>query len=144
MTTTPVYDKLLSEIDDATERAVLTALMEHTGQPLKRQQLISIVFGDTALLSALRGSLANSTEDRKIRECIEALQAKDYPIVSSSGKPGYILAADSATTDAYIAEIGSRIQQMQKKQAHLRRSKGKIALVRAWMAGQTATQDRLL
>jgi hypothetical protein len=143
MTTTKVYDNLLAEITDELERKVLAALVERAGKRVTRQQLIAIVFGEDALLRAMRGGLANNTDDRKIRECIEALQDKDFPIVSSSGKPGYIMAADEATTEAYISEIGSRINQMLKKQAALRRSKGRIPSIRDWQAAQVATQNRL-
>lgn len=144
MATTPVYDLLLSEVTDEMEKAVLVALLERAGERVTRYELIEKVHGSEARAKAEKHGLANSTEDRQNRECIERLQAAHYPIVSSSGHAGYILAADDETTDAYIAEIGSRIQQMQNKQVALRRSKRWIKFIREYKDSRPLVQGRLI
>lgn len=144
MTTHPVYDMLLAEIDDAMERAVFMALLERAGARVTRYELLEKVHGPKALAWAQENGLANSTGDRQNRECIERLQARDYPIVSSSGQAGYILAADDETTEAYISEIGSRIQQMQLKQEALRRSKRWIKFIREYKDSRPMVQARLI
>lgn len=136
MTTHPVYDQLLSEITDELERKVLQVLIDKAGTRVTRPQLVYEVFGVTVE----QAELSASTEDRRIRECIESLQRRDYPIMASSGQPGYVLAADESVLDAYIAEIGSRIANMQEKQSALRRSRRWISFIRQWREGRPAVQ----
>lgn len=144
MTTHPVYDQLLASLTDADETAVLKVLLERAGERVTRYELLETIQGAEARAYAEQHGLANNTDDRRNREAIERLQGKDYPIVSSSGQAGYILAADDAITEAYIAEIGSRITQMEAKKESLRRSKKWIPFIREWKAGRPAIQGRLL
>lgn len=136
MTTHPVYDHLLAEITDELERKVLQVLIDKAGTRVTRPQLVYEVFGVTVE----QAELSASTEDRKIRECIENLQKRDYPIMASSGQPGYVLAADESVLDAYIAEIGSRIANMQEKQSALRRSRRWISFIRQWKENRPVVQ----
>jgi hypothetical protein len=140
MTTTPVYDLLLKDITDETERRLLDVLLDQAGERISRIDLVEAVHGLDARLLAEKVGIGNSTHDRQNREIIERLQGRDYPIVSSSGVGGYTLAADDATTEAYIAEIGSRIEQMQAKCTALRRSRRWIPFIKEWKAGRPAVQ----
>lgn len=136
MTTHPVYDQLLSEVNDELERKVLKVLMERPGERISRPQLVFEIFG----VYVQQSELSSSVEDRKIRKCIERLQKRDYPIMASSGETGYVLAADETVLDAYIAEIGSRILNMQEKQSALRRSRRWIGFIRQWRENRQTVQ----
>lgn len=139
MTTHPVYDLLLAEISDATERKVLEAFLQKPGERISRPDLVFAVFG----VYVQQKELSASKEDRKNRECIESLQRKGYPIISSSGEPGYILAADDEETEAYIVELGSRAQMLQEKIKALRDSKKWTPFIRQWREQRQASQARL-
>ena len=136
MTVHPVYDMLLAEITDELERKVLQVLIDHAGTRVTRPQLVFEVFG----VYVQQKELASSVEDRKNRECIERLQKRDYPIMASSGQAGYVLAADETVLDAYIAEIGSRIENMKEKQSALHRSRRWIGFIRQWKENRPAKQ----
>lgn len=140
MTTHPVYDLLIAEITDDLERKVLDAFLEKPGEHISRPDLVFAVFG----VYVQQKEISSSKEDRKNRKCIENLQRKGYPIISSSGESGYILAAEDDETDAYIAEIGSRIQAMQEKQKALRESKKWTPIIRQWRDERQIIQPRLL
>jgi DNA-binding winged helix-turn-helix (wHTH) protein len=140
MTIHPVYDLLIAEITDDLERKVLEAFLEKPGERISRPDLVFAVFG----VYVQQKELSSSVHDRKIRECIETLQRKSYPIVSSSGEPGYILAADDDVADAYIAEIGSRIEAMKEKKDALQNSKKFTPFIRQWREARQAVQPRLL
>lgn len=136
----PVYDKLLEGITEPMERAVLENLIEHAGERVTRYELLEAVHGLKAREWAEAHGLANSTEDRQNREIIETLQSKDYPIVSSSGTAGYVLAADEETTEKYVAELVSRSNNLNDKINSLRRSKKWIRFIREWKANRPAVQ----
>jgi hypothetical protein len=114
----------------------LQVLIDCAGTRVTRPQLVYKVFG----ITVEQAELSASTEDRQIRECIERLQKRDYPIMASSGQPGYVLAADESVLDAYIAEIGSRIANMQEKQSALRRSRRWITFIQQWKQSRPAQQ----
>ena len=140
MPTTYQYDRLLSEITDETERKVLAVFVEHSEKRLMREDLIFHVFGRYPKPDE---DLVMNTEDRKIRECIERLQRKDWPIISSSGKPGYILTTDVSQAEQYVTEIGARIKNLQAKRDALTRSKGRIPTI-IEIKREIASQSRLL
>jgi hypothetical protein len=128
MTTHPVYDALLEEIDDALERQVFEALAEKAGETLTRPALVFKVFGKYVQ----KTELSNCAEDRKIRECIEHLRDRDYPIHSSSGEAGYTLTTDDEAIDEYIAEQRSRMDNLRRRIEAAYRSKRKAAAIRTW------------
>lgn len=140
MTTTPVYDQLLSEITDDLQRRVFQALADHAGEKVTRPDLVFAVFGHYVQ----QGALGNNTDDRKIRECIEALQMREYPILSSSGEAGYVLLADEAELDKYVAELASRRERLSEKIGALQRSRRRIDDIRTYrQAAQSASQPSL-
>ena len=106
MTTTHVYQQLLDEIDGDMERKVLAVLVEHAGVKVTRQDLVLYVFGHYVKAN----QLSASTEDRQIRECIERLRAS-WPIVSSSGEPGYVLEDNEDRIREFAAEQESRAEK---------------------------------
>lgn len=138
MATHPIYDQLVANITDPMQRAVLDTLLQHAGERVTRFELIEAVHGAEARQWAEQHGLANSTADRQNREIIEALQARDYPIVSSSGVAGYVLAADDAETDNYLAELESRRANLEEKIGHVRKSKKWTPFLREWKSSRPA------
>lgn len=100
--THPVYLQLLSEITDGLERKVLEILLENPTERIDRRQFVHAVFGRVAY------DLTSNTDDRQIRECIERLRAKGWPIVSSSGEAGYVLEDNEERIREFAAEQESR------------------------------------
>ncbi len=136
----PVYAQLLDEVTDDLERKVFEALAEHAGERVTRPQLVLMVFG----VYVSQDKLSASNEDRKIRECIERLQAKNFPILASSGKAGYILTDDDRIFHEYISELMSRREQLEAKVRHLYAARQKAAEMRRWRDNPPeAVQTRL-
>jgi len=140
MTTTPQYERLIAEMPEGIEADVMTVLTEahrnHPGENVKRETLVYLVF-DKQIDPA---KLSSSREDRQIREAIEALQRAGYPIISSSGKPGYRLAINELETTDYIAELESRCSQLQSKIFALRNSRPRYV----YQAEQPVQQMRMI
>ncbi len=144
MATHPVYDRLLEGITEPMEKKVMEILLERAGDPVTRYELLEAVHGKKARLWAEKHGLQNSAEDRQNRKIVERLQRLEYPITSSSGSAGYVLAADEEDTDSYIAELITRRTNLDEKIASLRKSKRWIKFVRDWKAGRPATQLPLM
>lgn len=117
--TTTVYEQLIAEITDEDERTVFDLLLHADGRRVTREELVLQVYGVTVDPD----KLASSVEDRKVREIIRRLRERDYPIVSSSGTPGYTMKASSAEMDIYIADQASRKEKIQENIDHAYRSK---------------------
>lgn len=113
MSTTPVYKKLLDGLKAGQlkeiERKILEALLR-APVGLNRKGLIRVVFGKKA-----QKNLGNDTRDRKIRKAIESLRNQLYPIISTSGKAGYVLTTDPEMIEEMIRELESRIAHLQQK-----------------------------
>lgn len=137
MPTHPIYDMLLTQVSEDLERKVLGVLLDRAGLPVTRPELVQAVFGYRPT------ELAGNTDDRKIREAIENLQAHEYPIVASSGAAGYTLSADENALDTYLAEIGSRISTLTSKRESLQKSRRWIAFIRQWRERPPVMQERL-
>src|SRR5690349_359569 len=141
MTVHPVYEQLLAEIDPGLERQVFEVMLERQGQRVTRAELVLLVFGETVSPD----QLANNIHDRQIRECIERLQERDYPILASSAQAGYILTDDDAEIDAYIRELSSRAEHIRAKVIHLYAARQKAASMRQWRTNPPeAVQARLI
>jgi hypothetical protein len=121
-----VYEQLVAEITDEDEKRVFDLLLQADGQRISRVELVKEVFGVVVESEAL----ANSVEDRKVREIIHRLRERDYPIVSSSGAAGYTMKASAEEMDAYIADQASRKEKIQDNIDHAYRSKAKVSLVK--------------
>ena len=126
MQITNVYEQLVAEITDADEKKVFDALLQADGERVTRMALVLEVFG----VVIDPESLANSVEDRKVREIISRLRKRDYPIVSSSGAAGYTMKASAEEMDIYIADQASRKAKIQDNIDAAYRSKEKAALVK--------------
>lgn len=134
------YKYLLDSLSDETERRIFRILVDHIGTPIKRVELISLVFGKTVA----EEELANNGRDRAIRKYIEALRSKSFPIVSTSSEAGYELCADPDRVDKYIAEENSRIARINEKIGFLQRSKKVAGELRDWRAGaDMPVQERM-
>lgn len=123
---TTVYEQLIAEITDEDEKKVFDILLKADGQRVTREILVQEVYG--VVVDA--DKLAVSVEDRKVRKIIGRLRARDYPIVSSSGEPGYTMKASPEEMDIYIAELGSRKERLQEDLDHAYRSKEKARMVK--------------
>ncbi len=130
MTTHPIYDLLMHDVTEPLERSVLNVLIEHAGQKVSRPDLVFKVFGHYVQSK----ELANNQDDRKIRECIERLQQKSFPILASSGSAGYVLADSDAELDSYLAEIESRRNTLLEKEKALRSSRRWIRSIQEYKA----------
>jgi len=126
MQITTVYEQLIAEITDADEKKVFDILLQADGRRVTRAELALEVFGVVIAPEAL----ANSVEDRKVREIIHRLRERDYPIVSSSGAAGYTMKASAEEMDIYIADQASRKEKIQDNIDAAYRSKAKAALVK--------------
>ena len=126
MQITNVYEQLVAEITDADEKKVFDMLLQAEGERVTREELVKEVYGIVVESNAL----ANSVEDRKVREIIRRLRKRDYPIVSSSGAAGYTMKASAEEMDIYIADQASRKAKIQDNIDAAYRSKSKAALVK--------------
>ena len=113
MSHTPEYEKLLAELNagelQVFECKIFEALLQ-APKGITRKGLIRIVFGEEP-----QANLGNDTHDRKIRKAIESLRNRGIPIVSTSGKAGYKLDADSKNIECMIREWESRIVHLQQR-----------------------------
>jgi hypothetical protein len=118
MATTPQYDQLLADLAAGQltelEQKVLD-LLGANPDGLTRYELLEHIFGPGSRYVAEKRGLANSTDDRKIREAIESLRNNGVPVVSSSGKPGYRLDTSPEAVGAMIAEWQSRVENLQER-----------------------------
>jgi malate/lactate dehydrogenase len=125
MQTTNAYEQLIAEITDEDEKKVFDVLLQADGRRVTRVELAREVYGVVIEPAAL----ANSVEDRKVREIIHRLRKRDYPIVSSSGEAGYTMKASAEEMDTYIADQASRKAKIQENIDAAYRSKEKARLV---------------
>lgn len=112
---TPQYEQILVELagEALTDLAkkVFSELKAHP-DGLTRYELLEKIYGAGARYIAEKRGLANSTDDRKIREAIEDLRNNGVPVVSSSGAPGYRLDASPEAVGAMVAEWQSRVNNL--------------------------------
>jgi hypothetical protein len=138
MTTTQQYDLIVAQTPpDITKKVmdVLEYAFNHSpGINVTRQDMILNVFG----IFVEKSKLSNNREDRQIREAIETLQREGYPVISSSGKPGYRLAVDEADIEDYIVELESRRKQLEEKIRCLRNPRKKYVYQKPVIATQPA------
>jgi hypothetical protein len=144
MPTHPVYQRLLAEMTDADEAAVLKVLLEHIGQHVTRLDMIEAIQGLEARCYAQKHGLTGNTDDRRNRKAIERLQARDFPIAATSSQSGYVLVADDEVLEASITEIGNRIKTLDAKKEALERSRSLVPLLREYRRSLALRQERLL
>ena len=107
MTTTPYYDKILSEITDQTVRDVYCILRDYVGEDhrITKEAACLVIWGKY-----------NQSTDRTIRECVETLHAVyGVPICTDSGKAGYYMAGNERELLNWAKEHNSRANK--EKQA---------------------------
>ena len=133
------YDRILATMPKGLEKDVfdlLVQLYKYSSETVTRKELVYNLFGKYVENS----KLANCLEDRQIRTAIEHLQRDGYPVISSSGKPGYKLAGNDAEMESYIAELESRRDQLADKIKALRQPRHKLT----WTEPMKETQLGLL
>lgn len=110
-----VYETIKITTPDDLDSRVLAVLNRHRGKEIRisRRDLVKTVYGIDP-----GANLANSREDRQIREAIARLQ-DTYPILSSSGDGGYWLPESVDEINEYAAEINSRAMKLLEKSRRL-------------------------
>ena len=121
MSTTRTYERILEQLAAGElpklERQIIDLLRIHPeGQT--RYELLAEIYGPGFAYNAKARGLANSTEDRKIREAIASLREKGICIVSSSGEAGYRLDTSPEAVSSMVNEWQSRIDRLS---AHIER-----------------------
>ena len=135
----PVYTVLLANVTVELERQVLSALIDKAGKRVTRPELIFAVYGTYVQ----QEELSNNTYDRQIREAIERLQARGFPILATSGQAGYMLGTDEKVLDDYLSELGSRRARIDEKMDNLKASRRWIPMLREWANNRPVTQERM-
>lgn len=107
-----VYESLLEELAAGEltrlQRQVFELLRDNR-DGLDRYQLVMKIYGYLPL------KIDGNTDDRKIRKAIEKLRNRNFPIVSTSGRPGYRLDTSKEAAEKMLAELHSRIKHMQEQ-----------------------------
>ncbi len=105
MNPSDIYSKLEQELEDGELSEIqkkVFNLLKDKPAGLSRQELIMEVYGYWP------ESLDGNTDDRKIRKAIERLRQRLFPIVSTSGRPGYRLDVSREAVEKMIIELKSR------------------------------------
>ena len=121
MSTTQAYEKIKATAPADLQKSIMKVLdfarVNSPGINVTKHDLILNIYG-----KHISGTqLTSSTEDRQIRDAIADLQLAGYPIIASSGKPGYRLAAKREEIEEYVAELEARVSQLQSKIFALRK-----------------------
>lgn len=107
-----VYENLLEELAAGEltklQRQVFELLRDNP-DGLDRFQLVHHIYGYIPL------KIDGNTHDRKVRKAIEKLRSRNFPIVSTSRRPGYRLDASKEAAEKMLAELHSRIKHMQEQ-----------------------------
>ena len=103
--TSKVYTALIEELAAGEltdlQRKVFELLRDNP-EGLLRSELVMHIYG------YIPTKIEGNTDDRKIRKAIERLRQRLFPIVSTSGKPGYRLDTSRAAVEKMIHELQSR------------------------------------
>jgi hypothetical protein len=120
MTTNRVYEHITATKPKDLKQMILQELKDHIGSTrrIQRRHLVEKIA--QRLASQLEMDRSLITLDRQVRQSIEDLQLKGYPIISDSGQGGYWMAETYAEREAYIAEIESRANKLMEKARKLR------------------------
>lgn len=112
-----VYETIQLTTPEDLDDRILLVLQTHRGKDhrISRRSLVEAIFG---IAVDPDENLANSKEDRQIREAIARLQ-ETYPILSSSGDGGYWLPGSAEEINEYAAEINSRAMKLLEKSRRL-------------------------
>jgi hypothetical protein len=107
-----VYESLLTqlaagELSDL-QRRVYNLLRDHP-DGLTRYDLVEQIFGYRPV------TVDGNIDDRKIRKAIEKLRTRLFPIISTSGKPGYRLDVSRDAAEKMLAELLSRKKHLEEQ-----------------------------
>lgn len=112
MSPSEVYESLLNQLAEGElnelQRRVFNLLREHA-EGLTRYDLVEHIFGYRPEI------LDRNVHDRKIRKTIETLRQRFFPIVSTSGQPGYRLDVTKEAAEKMMAELQSRKERLQEQ-----------------------------
>jgi hypothetical protein len=129
MTTSLTYKEIIRTMPPGLEKRIMEILDNHQGQAdrISRPMLIRALFG------ILPKNYKDSTEDRQMRRAIKTRHDMGYPVLSDSGEGGYWLPATVHEADAYVAELESRRDQLDKT----------IRIIKNWNYGKSLHQGIL-
>jgi len=100
-----IYTRLEQELENGElndlQKQVFTLLKENPAG-LSRQDLVMKIYGYWP------ETLEGNTDDRKIRKAIERLRQRLFPILSTSGRPGYRLDISREAVNKMLNELRSR------------------------------------
>jgi hypothetical protein len=112
MNPSETYEKMLEELA-AGEMTVLQRkifdLLRDTPQGYTRHELVYAIFG------YMPATVDGNVDDRKIRKAIERLRKRLFPIVSTSGKPGYRLDVSREAIRKMLMELQSRKARIEEQ-----------------------------
>lgn len=107
-----IYERLEQELGDGQlnelQKQIFTLLKDNPAG-LSRQDLVWMIFGYWP------ESLEGNTDDRKIRKAIERLRQRLFPILSTSGKPGYRLDISREAVNQMLTELRSRREHIDEQ-----------------------------
>jgi hypothetical protein len=102
-------DKVLRLITDAARTP---------GKTITRRMLVWKTFN----VNVSERELSNNRYDRQVRQAIENLRMRGYPIISSSAGKGYSIISDRDENEKMIGEMESRREALAEQIRALRRS----------------------
>lgn len=107
-----VYENLLEELAagelTVLQRQVFELLRDHP-DGLTRYDLVAQIYGYRPV------TVDGNKHDRKIRKAIEKLRTRLYPIISTSGRPGYRLDVSREAAEKMLAELLSRKKHLEEQ-----------------------------
>ena len=112
MNPSETYELLLDELaagEMTTLQRKVFELLRDYPQGYTRQELVYAIFGYVPI------RIDGNTDDRKIRKAIERLRKRLFPIVSTSGQPGYRLDVSREAIQKMLAELRSRRDHIQEQ-----------------------------
>lgn len=106
------YERMLDELasgEMTTLQRKVFELLRDAPAGYTRQELVCAIFGYVPT------KIDGNTDDRKIRKAIERLRKRLFPIVSTSGQPGYRLDVSREAIHKMLRELESRKARLQEQ-----------------------------
>lgn len=107
-----IYERLEHELESGElndlQKQVFTLLKDNPAG-LSRQDLVMKIFGYWP------ETLEGNTDDRKIRKAIERLRLRNFPILATSGRPGYRLDISREAVYQMLSEMRSRREHIDQQ-----------------------------
>lgn len=112
MNASATYERMLEELAAGEmtmlQRKIFNLLRDYP-EGYTRHELIYAIYG------YMPTSVDGNVDDRKIRKAIERLRKRLFPIVSTSGKPGYRLDVSREAVKKMLMELQSRKARLEEQ-----------------------------